>query len=145
MVLTQCPQLHPDKSKNNSLCWETFLSALHVKPEVQVADVNQLPKAGYSRSLLDLLHLSGLPAQNKLFVGFIMFRPRQSLVFLHRHLLSSVINNACSPKAHSAGFKSHLSIDKIYPDSNPDYLRKSGEGQNISKLREMVSLVCLNI
>ncbi|CAL1530823.1 unnamed protein product [Lymnaea stagnalis] len=42
-----------------------------------------------------------------------------------RHQLTHVLKEQCCVSMQVASFKSHLSIDKIYPNSNPDFLRKS--------------------
>ncbi|CAG5117721.1 unnamed protein product [Candidula unifasciata] len=56
-----------------------------------------------------------------------MFR-RQSALILRQ--FNSVISDVCSPKIQTACFKSHTSIDKIYPNSNLDYLRKPEQVQD---------------
>ncbi|BFZ03023.1 hypothetical protein BsWGS_06062 [Bradybaena similaris] len=56
-----------------------------------------------------------------------MFRRQSALIVRH---LNSVISDTCSPKVQTACFKSHTSIDKIYPNSNLDYLRKLEKPQD---------------
>uniref|UniRef100_A0A0B6ZMY7 Large ribosomal subunit protein mL62 n=1 Tax=Arion vulgaris TaxID=1028688 RepID=A0A0B6ZMY7_9EUPU len=51
-----------------------------------------------------------------------MFRLRPSFIALGRQSFLA-IGDTCSPKIQTASFKSHISIDKIYPNSNTDYLR----------------------
>ncbi|RUS71638.1 hypothetical protein EGW08_020600 [Elysia chlorotica] len=66
-----------------------------------------------------------------------MFRTYSVLRNLHRQSRNLLnVQNERLATSLTSSYKSHVSIDKVYPNSNPDFLRKQSESPKVSSLEK---------